>query len=126
MAVSTRVSTIYIFDFSNQLNSEMCVLQEYRVKGNGVVSQHPGQCEEGDMLRLEIDIHPWDGTGVVVVYLEDEDRPIVHIEIDSVQELIRFMQMSQGGQVQAVEASSRQYESSKVTGFTILVEILPD
>ena len=48
MAVSTRVSTIYIFDFSNQLNSEMCVMQEYRVKGNGVVSQHPGQCEEGD------------------------------------------------------------------------------
>jgi RPA family protein len=126
MVDSTRVSTIYIFDFSNQLNSELCVLQEYRVKGNGVVSQHPGQCEEGDMLRLEIDIHPWDGTGVVVVYLEDEDRPIVHIEIDSVQELIRFMQMSRIGQVQAVEASSRQYESSKVTGFTILVEILPD
>ena len=50
--VSTRVSTIYLFDFSNQLNSDLCVMQEYRVKGNGVVSQHPGQCEEGDMLRL--------------------------------------------------------------------------
>jgi hypothetical protein len=126
MAVSTRVSTIYIFDFSNQLNSEMCVMQEYRVKGNGVVSQHPGQCEEGDMLRLEIEIHPWDGTDVIAVYLEEEDLRIGHIAIDSVPELIRFMQMSRIGQVQAVEASSRQYESSKVTGFTILVEILPD
>ena len=88
MAVSTRVSTIYIFDFSNQLNSELCVLQEYRVKGNGVVSQHPGQCEEGDMLRLEIDIHPWDGTDVIAVYLEEEDCRIGHIEIDSVQEFV--------------------------------------
>jgi hypothetical protein len=52
--VSTRVSTIYVLDFSNQLNSEMCVMQEYRAKGNGVVSQHPGQCEEGDTVGLEI------------------------------------------------------------------------
>jgi hypothetical protein len=62
--VSTRVSTIYVLDFSNQLNSEMCVMQEYRAKGNGVVSQHPGQCEEGDTVGLEILIHPWDRTGV--------------------------------------------------------------
>ena len=61
------------------------------------------------------------------MYLEDEDLRIVHIEIDSsVQEMIRFMLMSRVGQVQALEASSRQYESSKVTGFTISVEILPD
>ena len=64
-------------------------MQEYRVKGNGVVSQNPGQCEEGGMVGFEFEIHPWDGTDVVAVYLEDEDLRIGYMAIDGIQELIR-------------------------------------
>jgi hypothetical protein len=53
MAVSTRVSTIYLLDFSNQLNSDLCVIQEYRVKGNGVVSQIQGSVKRGTWLDLK-------------------------------------------------------------------------